>query len=35
MDNMLPEQQSHFVHTNPEIGISEEGAEKAIGILNK
>lgn len=35
MDNMLPEQQSHFVHTNPEVGISEDDAEKAIAILNE
>lgn len=35
MDNMLSEQQSHFVHTNPEVGISEDDAEKAIAILNK
>ena len=35
MDNMLPEQQSHFVQTNPEVGITEEDAEKAIAIINK
>ena len=35
MDNMLPEQQSYFVHTNPEVGITEDDAEKAIAILNK
>lgn len=35
MDNMLPEQQSHFVQTNPEMGITEADAEKAIAILNK
>lgn len=35
MDNMLPEQQSHFVQTNPEIGITKEDSEKAIEILNK
>ena len=35
MDNMLPEQQSHFVHTNPVVGITEEDAEKAIAIINK
>ena len=35
MDNMLPEQQSHFVQTNPEIGITKEDSEKAIKILNK
>lgn len=33
MDNMLPEQQSHFVNTNPTVGITEEDAEKAIAIL--
>lgn len=33
MDNMLPEQQSHFVHTNPEVGITEENAAQAIRIL--
>lgn len=35
MDNMLPEQQSHFVQTNPEVGITKEDSEKAIIILNK
>lgn len=35
MDNMLPGQQSHFVQTNPEVGITEDDAEKAIAILNK
>ena len=35
MDNMLPEQQSHFVQTNPEVGIKKEDSEKAIIILNK
>ena len=35
MDNMLPEQQSHFVQTNPEFGITKEDSEKAIKILNK
>ena len=35
MDNMLPEQQNHFVQTNPEVGITEEDAEKAIAILNR
>ena len=33
MDNMLPEQQAHFVHTNPEVGITEENAVQAITIL--
>ena len=31
---MLPEQQSHFVRTNPAVGITEEATEKAITILN-
>ena len=35
MDNILPEQQSNFVQTNPEIGITEDDANKAIAILNK
>ena len=35
MDNMLPEQQNHFVQTNPTVGITEEDAKKAIAILNK
>ena len=35
IDNMLPEQQSHFVQTNPEVGITKEDSEKAIIILNK
>ena len=30
MDNMLSEQQSHYVHTNPEVGITEEDAEKRL-----
>ena len=33
MDNMLPEQQSHFVHTNPEVGITENDADRIITIL--
>lgn len=32
---MLPEQQSHFVQTNTAVGITEEDAEKVIGILSK
>ena len=32
---MLPEQQGHFVQTNPAVGITEEDAEKVIGILSK
>jgi len=35
MDNMLSEQQSRFVHTNPEVGITEEDAQKTIEILNR
>ena len=34
MDNMLPEQQSNFVQTDPEIGITIDNAEQAIKILN-
>ena len=34
MDNFLPEQQSHFVQTDPEVGITEEDANMAIKILN-
>ena len=34
MDNMLQEQKSHFVQTNPEVGITEENAVQAISILN-
>ena len=34
MDNFLPEQHPHFVQTNPETGIIEEDAEKAITILS-
>ena len=34
MDNMLPEQQSHFVQTNPEIGITKDDVERSITILN-
>ena len=35
MDNMLPEQQSYFVQTNPEVGITKEDSEKVINILNR
>jgi hypothetical protein len=35
MDNMLPEQQPHFVHTNPEVGITEHDADMTINILNR
>ena len=34
MDAMLPEQKSHFVQTNPNVGITEDDAFKAISILN-
>ena len=34
MDNMLSEQQSHFVQTNPEVGITEDDADNAVKILN-
>ena len=34
-NNFLPEQQSLFVQTNPEYGISKENAERVIMILNK
>ena len=34
MDNFLPEQKSHFVQTDPEVGITEEDANIAIKILN-
>jgi hypothetical protein len=33
MDNMLPEQQYHFVHVNPEIGITKKDADRVIIIL--
>ena len=31
---MLPDQQSHFVQTNPEVGITKEDSEKVIKILS-
>ena len=31
---MLPDQQSHFVQTNPEVGITKEDSEKVIRILS-
>ena len=34
-DDILPEQQEHFVQTMPEVGLSECDAEVAIYILNK
>ena len=33
MDNFLPEQQTHFVWTDPDVGITKEDAEQAIIIL--
>ena len=33
MEDMLPEQQSHFVQTDPEIGINDDDAKRAIAIL--
>ena len=34
MDNFLSNQKSHFVQTDPEVGITEEDADKAIKSLN-
>ena len=34
MDDMLPEQQSHFVQTDPRVGITEDDANHVISILN-
>lgn len=31
---MLPDQQSHFVQTNPDVGITKEDSEKVIRILS-
>jgi len=33
MDNFLPEQQAHFVLTDPDVGITEQNAVQAIMIL--
>lgn len=33
MDDMLPEQQSHFVQTDPRTGITEDDAKKAIEMI--
>lgn len=33
MEDMLPEQQSHFVQTDPRIGITEDDADRIITIL--
>ena len=35
LPDMLPEQESHFVQTDPRIGITEEDAERIIEILTK
>ena len=34
MDDILPEQQSHFVQTDPEVGITEEDVDKTVRLLN-
>ena len=34
MDNFLPEQISHFVQTDSEVGISEDDVDKAVRLLN-
>lgn len=34
MDDILQEQETHFVQTNPEVGITEEDAKMVIHILN-
>ena len=34
MDNMLPEQQDHFVWIDPDIGITDGNAAQAIMTLN-
>ena len=33
--DFLPEQDSHFVETNPEIGLTDDDAHRAITILNR
>lgn len=33
LPDLLPEQESHFVQTDPRIGITEEDAEQIIKIL--
>ena len=35
MDDILPEQQQRFVHTDPITGLTKDDAEKAIAILKK
>ena len=34
-NDMLDDQQSHFIHTDDEVGLTDEDAEKAKEILNK
>ncbi len=34
VDDILPEQQNHFIQTDPEVGISKKDADMAISILN-
>ena len=35
LPDLLPEQESHFVQTDPRIGITEDDAEQVISILTK
>ena len=34
MDDILPEQKSHFVQTDPEVGITDEDVDKTVRLLN-
>jgi hypothetical protein len=34
MDDILPEQQSHFVQTDPEVGITNDDVKKIVHLLN-
>ena len=34
MDDILPEQQSHFVQTDPEVGITNDDVKKVVHLLN-
>ena len=34
MDDILTEQRSHFIQTDPEVGITKDDVEKAISLLN-
>lgn len=34
MDNFLPEQKSHFVQTDPEVGITNDDVKKVVHLLN-